>query len=45
MPIYPSLTGISSVGIKAFKLIKIKGANPSIRATIDFIFDSYTSVE
>ena len=39
------VTPIRSVGIKAYKLIKIKGANPSVRATIDFIFDSYTSVE
>ena len=36
-------TPICNTGIKAYKLIKIKGANPPIRATIDFIFDSYTS--
>ncbi len=35
-------TPIHNTGIKAYKLIKVKGANPIIRATIDFIFDSYT---
>ncbi len=35
-------TPICNAGIKAYKLIKIVGANPTIRATIDFIFDSYT---
>lgn len=35
-------TPICNTGIKAYKLIKIKGAKPPIRATIDFIFDSYT---
>ena len=35
-------TPIRNTGIKAYKLIKVKGANPIIRATIDFIFDSYT---
>ena len=35
-------TPICNTGIKAYKMIKIIGANPTIRATIDFIFDSYT---
>lgn len=35
-------TPICNTGIKAYKMIKIVGANPTIRATIDFIFDSYT---
>ena len=35
-------TPICNTGIKAYKMIKIIGANSTIRATIDFIFDSYT---
>lgn len=35
-------TAICNTGIKSYKLIKIIGANPTIRSTIDFIFDSYT---
>ena len=35
-------TPICNTGIKAYKMIKIVGANSTIRSTIDFIFDSYT---
>lgn len=36
-------TPIRRLGLKAYKKIKIKGANDTIRSTLDFIFDSYTS--
>lgn len=36
-------TPIQKLGLLSYKLIKIQGANSTIRATLDFIFDSYTS--
>lgn len=34
---------IKALGLKAFKQIKIKGANETIRTIIDFVFDTYTN--
>ena len=36
-------TPIQMLGLSAYKKIKIQNANEIIRATLDFIFDSYTS--
>ena len=36
-------TPIQSLGLAAYKKIKIQNANEIIRATLDFIFASYTS--